>query len=131
MLERSVGWLLTVLVVGFVSYQLAWHNDFLDQIGGVGFFLLLIVTLVVAGIMLAKPNRITIVLAFLLGMAVMAKGADVWQQIEWSGVILVLVTLVVLAGLWYITIKGSDFGRPFEKVKNFIGNARQRTARTP
>lgn len=104
MIRRTFFFLVTVAVASTAGYQLAWNRDILENVGGIGFFGVVIAFLAVAAIALWRPNRFTVALAFVLGMVTSGYGGQVIDQITWSGVGWAVLALALLVTFWVLTI---------------------------
>jgi len=105
MFRRTVGFAATVVVAGVVMYQLAWHQDVLDSLGGVGFFVLFAAFLVVLGVLFVgnEFTKVRVTLALVLGAVAATKGSEVIDHITWKGVGYLSLATAVLFVLWLAT----------------------------
>jgi hypothetical protein len=121
MLRRTIGLFITLGVAFWAGYQLAWNQDVLDDLGGVGFFAVLAIALVAAVLLFMWPGRFSVFLALVLGGLAVHFGGDVIENITWSGVGMVAVALIVIGILWVLTCSDKGWAsRKYRKVLNSL-----------
>lgn len=110
--RRTAGFALTVILVSWCFYQLAWQPDLRNQVfkhpaQSIG---LLLVAIVAIGFMIwaiAKPSSWKVAIAFVLGLATAIWGSSLLHGVGWTQVGVLLATLVALVLLWAITTWGN------------------------
>lgn len=108
--RRSIGFIVYGVVVWWASNLYSWRKDNgLDEMIGDSpvksfvFFALVLAFVILAGVALAIPNRLTVALALLVGLIAGAVGASLFEGITWWFILLVIGALVVVVFLWIIT----------------------------
>lgn len=117
MVRRTIGFIITIAVVGWGFYQLAWHQDIVDDLGGIGFFGILVVFALIGGLLFWKVNRITQTLAIILGAVGAMVLDDVFDNITWPGVWKAALALLILFTLW-VLVCADD--RVFNGVRRWV-----------
>jgi hypothetical protein len=108
MLRRTIGLFITLGVAFWAGYQLAWNQDVLDDLGGVGFFAVLAIALVAAVLLFMWPGRFSVFLALVLGGLAVHFGGDVIENI-------------VIGILWVLTCSDKGWAsRKYRKVLNSL-----------
>ncbi len=114
-IRRTAGFLITVGLIGRLSYQLAWEPDLRDRLlespwQSVGLLTLCIVAVAALIWAVVDPDGWKVLMAFGLGIATAIWGRELLNGISWfqCGILLGLIAGLVV--LWFITTWDEVFG---------------------
>lgn len=107
-IRRTIGFAVTVLVVGRLCYQIAWEPELRDRLvespwQSVGLMALAVVSTVLLLWAIFDPSQWRTLMAFCLGAATVLWGKDLLQGISWSQLGILLGITAGLALAWFIT----------------------------
>lgn len=113
MVRRVVGFVLTVLLVGWSMYQLAWSPDLRERVldhpyQSVGFLVAVLATVALWLWLVLDTNTPKAIGASLLSVVVALWGRELLDGISWGQIGLIVGALVVLVILGAITVLSDD-----------------------
>jgi apolipoprotein N-acyltransferase len=114
-IRRTIGFLVTVGLIGRLCYQLAWEPELRDRLleepwQSVGLLVLMVVAVAALVWAVLDPDSWKVILAFLLGLATAIWGRELLEGITWSQIGILVGILAGLVVLWVITTWDELFG---------------------